>query len=238
MASTNKTTNYELSQFLGTDKPAWLSDYNSDMAKIDAGMKTNADGVTSVDGKADTNTTNIGTLTNLTTDVKTNLVNAVNEVDGHADTAQNTANNANTLANTAKNTVDNLSAYLAMTNTATVSANNITISAGSINSKNINYATNNTGSLGKLYGWLYGVNITGATTITISGLPFNVTEEFDVLGAIFAQDTSSKTLYYPAIHFNTNNTATISFGSTYAGINLNLYLSAVVLFIQNFGDSE
>lgn len=41
MASTNHTTNYNLSQFEGTDKPAWLSDYNGDMAKIDAGMQAN-----------------------------------------------------------------------------------------------------------------------------------------------------------------------------------------------------
>lgn len=35
MASTNKTTVFELSQFIGTDKPSWLGDYNSDMSKID-----------------------------------------------------------------------------------------------------------------------------------------------------------------------------------------------------------
>ena len=35
MSSTNKTSHYELSQFIGTDKPAWLTDYNSDMLKID-----------------------------------------------------------------------------------------------------------------------------------------------------------------------------------------------------------
>lgn len=47
MASTNKTTNYELSQFVGSDIPAWLSDYNGDMSKIDAGIhaaKVQADG--------------------------------------------------------------------------------------------------------------------------------------------------------------------------------------------------
>lgn len=43
MASTNKTTNYELSQYVGSDKPTYLGDYNSDMLKIDAGMKANAD---------------------------------------------------------------------------------------------------------------------------------------------------------------------------------------------------
>lgn len=43
MAHTNSTANYELSQFLGTDKPAWLVDYNGDMLKIDAALKNNAD---------------------------------------------------------------------------------------------------------------------------------------------------------------------------------------------------
>lgn len=43
MASTNKTSNYELSQYVGSDKPTYLGDYNSDMLKIDAGMKANAD---------------------------------------------------------------------------------------------------------------------------------------------------------------------------------------------------
>lgn len=61
MTATNKTANYELSQFVGTDRPTWLGDYNSDMAKIDAQMKQNADdiasaaagGLTSVNHTAD-----------------------------------------------------------------------------------------------------------------------------------------------------------------------------------------
>ena len=39
MASTNKTTNYNLSQYIGTDKPTYLVDYNGDMQKIDTGIK-------------------------------------------------------------------------------------------------------------------------------------------------------------------------------------------------------
>lgn len=35
MSHTNATNNYELSQFVGSDKPAWLVDYNGDMLKID-----------------------------------------------------------------------------------------------------------------------------------------------------------------------------------------------------------
>lgn len=43
MSSTNKTTNYNLSQYIGTDKPTYLGDYNADMLKIDAQLKANAD---------------------------------------------------------------------------------------------------------------------------------------------------------------------------------------------------
>ena len=35
MASTNKTKNLQLSQFEPGDKPSFISDYSSDMAKID-----------------------------------------------------------------------------------------------------------------------------------------------------------------------------------------------------------
>lgn len=47
MTATNKTANYDLSQFVGTDRPTWLGDYNSDMSKIDAQMKQNADDIAS-----------------------------------------------------------------------------------------------------------------------------------------------------------------------------------------------
>lgn len=38
MGATNTTANYSLSQFVSTDKPAWLQDYNGDMLKIDTGI--------------------------------------------------------------------------------------------------------------------------------------------------------------------------------------------------------
>lgn len=43
MSSTKKTTNYNLSQYIGTDKPTFLGDYNGDMLKIDTQLKANAD---------------------------------------------------------------------------------------------------------------------------------------------------------------------------------------------------
>jgi hypothetical protein len=47
MTATNKTKNYNLSQFVGSDRPTWLGDYNSDMSKIDAQLKQNADDIAS-----------------------------------------------------------------------------------------------------------------------------------------------------------------------------------------------
>ena len=47
MTATNHTGNYNLSQFVGTDRPTWLGDYNDDMAKIDARLKRNADDIAS-----------------------------------------------------------------------------------------------------------------------------------------------------------------------------------------------
>lgn len=46
MSSTNKTANYQLSQFVGTDIPSILNDYNGDMRKIDTAIKevANAEG--------------------------------------------------------------------------------------------------------------------------------------------------------------------------------------------------
>ena len=50
MTATNHTENNDLSQFVGTDHPTWLGDYNSDMTKIDAQLKQNADDIASAAG--------------------------------------------------------------------------------------------------------------------------------------------------------------------------------------------
>ena len=47
MTATNHTKNYNLSQFVGTDRPTWLKDYNGDMERIDSQLKQNADDIAS-----------------------------------------------------------------------------------------------------------------------------------------------------------------------------------------------
>lgn len=90
MASTNKTQYFELSQYVSSDKPTYLVDYNGDMSKIDGGLHT----ATVNSNEA---LTHIGDLTELTTTNKTDLVSAVNEVEGEV-TINTTSISANTTA--------------------------------------------------------------------------------------------------------------------------------------------
>ena len=54
MSATNHTANYELSQYIGSDEPKYLTDYNGDMSKIDTAIK-------GVDTKAETANTGVAT---------------------------------------------------------------------------------------------------------------------------------------------------------------------------------
>lgn len=52
MGYTNKTTHYELPQYVATDKPKYLTDFNETMVAIDTQMYTNAQAAATADGKA------------------------------------------------------------------------------------------------------------------------------------------------------------------------------------------
>lgn len=85
MASTNKTTTLDLSQFVGTDKPDWLTDYNDDMEKIDTWATTTDSDVSDANNKA------------------TQAVNTANAASTAANAATTAANNAVTVANSIVN---------------------------------------------------------------------------------------------------------------------------------------
>lgn len=209
MASTNKTTNYELSQYVGSDKPSYLNDYNQDMSRIDSGIHA-------AKSEADTNATAIGTLSSLTTTAKTNLVAAINEVDSEASTANSTAVQADgkadtnataigTLANldtTAKTdlvsainevngkTVTNagdisdLESALQnfnLTTFTTINASDMTITGGSVNpNAKLTIATNSDGSLFKLYGNLTVTNTSSNDIVISFSSSLRPTTAFDI----------------------------------------------------------
>lgn len=147
MSSTNKTTNYELSQYIGSDKPTYLGDYNGDMQKIDTQMKANADGVSTATSTANTASTNASTALTKANEAKTTAENA----ETTANSASSTASTANINAQTALNTssqnsqlIQAIQTYLNMTIFNSYSITNV-------NGK-VNTASNQDGSLGKVYG--------------------------------------------------------------------------------------
>ena len=62
MSSTNKTVTIELSQYIGTDKPTYLSDYNGDMLKIDNAIAADRDSIATAQNTADGAVSSISTL--------------------------------------------------------------------------------------------------------------------------------------------------------------------------------
>ena len=92
MGATNTTANYSLSQFIGTDKPAWLQDYNGDMLKIDTGInaaKVAADGAQNSASAAQNDAT---TANNAITNTINPAINSLNTTVGNQGGAINTIN--------------------------------------------------------------------------------------------------------------------------------------------------
>lgn len=89
MGATNSTANYNLSQFISTDKPAWLQDYNGDMLKIDTGInaaKLAADTAQSTATNAQTDATSaVNSVSTLATTVSS-LSTAIGNINGTLNT--------------------------------------------------------------------------------------------------------------------------------------------------------
>lgn len=96
MSATNATTNYSLPIFIGTDKPAWLVDWNSAMTAIDSAIKSvDTDvqaAVVDISGLTSTvasHTSSISTISGQITVINTNLntatgnINTINSLIGN-----------------------------------------------------------------------------------------------------------------------------------------------------------
>ena len=75
MGATNHTPNYNLPQFLGTDKPAWLTDINGAFSDIDTAIKNAADDASSAVSTAGS-----------ASSAAAGAVNSVNTLDGQINT--------------------------------------------------------------------------------------------------------------------------------------------------------
>ena len=93
MATTNSTANYELSQYTNNDVTSYLTNYNSDMLKIDTQMKANADAASAAASDASSAVSTANTAASTATTAATNAATALSTA--------NTANAAATAAETA-----------------------------------------------------------------------------------------------------------------------------------------
>lgn len=163
MASTNKTANYELSQYVGTDKPTYLSDYNSDMFKIDAQMKTNADDIETAISSASTATSTANSANSTAQSALSTAQTAsstASSANTTANNAQSTANSALSTATTAQATANTAEANVEKLNLTTFTAiEKSDTTSSNVNSnyilRNFQVATNDDGSVFKLYGEIF-----------------------------------------------------------------------------------
>lgn len=237
MSHTNSTPNYNLPQFVGTDKPTWLNDVNGAMSAIDTQMKANADSATSASTSATTANNAIGTLASLTTTAKTDLVSAINEVDSNADTASGIASNAVATANTASAKVTALEAYLDLVTftTPTVNGNDVTFEK-----RAISCASNLNGTMGKVYGEIrLTAKINGDCTISFAS-PLRPTEAITISGGMmgFWDYGSDKWIPSGMMSFDIAVDGTVSFViPASANRRYRIFFMNSVIFAQNFGDT-
>lgn len=228
MASTNKTTNYQLSQFLGTDKPAWLGDYNQDMMKIDGAMKANADAATAAAGKGD--------AAQATADAASSAAETAQQT---AETAQESANQTNIVANTANDKADVISRYL---NLNVIENLTWTSNYGQVANATTKIVKNADGTLCKIYGTIdvtgYGSN---SVILTSSDTGLRPDAPITIAGSclrVLTNATSGAFVLtgFPTFTINTDGTITTPSMYTQSGSRMVVSFINSLLMLKDFGD--
>lgn len=251
MASTNKTTHYELSQYVGNDKPTYLTDYNNDMSAIDTGIynaQTKANSgyslANTADGKADTALTNagsaqtdastaltrIGTMANLTTTEKTNIVGAVNEV--NTQVGQNTTD-------IAKFNFNSFTTYEVGSQTHPITRES---GANGTLSGSLTLATNSDGSICKVYGSLELRNATSGGWAIIQ-TDLRPVSEFTVnqLGIRVLKSgeyDDVRDVWDARATFKTNGEVWVTLTASSSYPYMRTILHPCVIFVKDFGDTD
>jgi hypothetical protein len=256
---TNSTENYELPQFVGTDKPTWLGDINTAMSTIDTAVGTNASNITSLGTRV---TSAEGIASQASTDVA-GLTSTVNTLSGNVTTATTTANNAQSTATSALNTANtangkadtNASAITSLDtrmntaeanieniNLTTYSSSSVTRSTGTydLNNQSLNYALNSDGSLAKIYGQVTASNVTSGGIATMS-TPLR--PENDIIisgGAISFKYTSSFNFEGASVAtytIKTDGTIEIPISAPTGGTHRIIFINSLI-YVKDFGDKH
>lgn len=238
MSSTNTTPNYGLPQYIPTDKPTYLGDFNKAMLDIDTNMKTIENKAVSAESSVATANSNASQALENANQAQTTATNAQSSAEtaqSTATTAKNTADTANTTANQAINNISkfNLTNIKKYNSLAIQPGNNSNFSI--VGTPDMTVATNSDGSIAKIYGNVV-INVTKTGTI---GLTFNSdlrpSEDITIKPAGIASNGDTSTVVSMTI--STTGLITIRF---YVGVNgqIESIIFPCLYFIKNFGDTN
>lgn len=225
MASTNKTLNYDLSQYIGTDKPTYLGDYNNDMLKIDTAIKGNADDITDIN----TNLTNVTATANQASSLASGASSTATQ-------ANTTANEANTRSLANASSIENLEDFLTFGTSTHYTSGTLSVGSGSVNSVDIYVNKSTDGKLAKVYGSLsVSANTNSPMEIEIN-TDFVVDEQFTVspCGNYFSNGLLRGGA---SIKFLVNGKIRIVINNPQANNNNIIYAIPFLIFVKNFGDA-
>lgn len=223
MGATNKTTYYELPQYVQSDKPSYLGDFNGAMNTIDSAIHTNAVNI-GINGTAIENTNAlIGDLDNLTTDTKTSIVGAINEVNSKVDTNEE---------------YFNINTFTTINKTDMVMSDPlVTIANGS----SLTLATNSDSTLFKLYGKI-DVNTNGYENELSLSFPTSLrpTSALTInnvyLGIFYHTDGHIYSIQSLPITIATNGIVTLTLGHQDILLLQSCILQPCLYFLKDFGD--
>lgn len=235
MSATNHTANYNLPQFVGTDKPTWLTDVNGAMSAIDTQMKANADTASGASSTATTTATNLGNIANLNTTDKTSAVGAINEINTGLGTVAQTASNASGEASEAKTAITALARYLTLVNFNTLTA---TATGANIYAQGVKEAVNADGTVGKIYGTIE-FKVTSASGMTMT-IPTSIrpTSAFTISGTMIVSRSDNSTIFIGDYNIATNGNITFTLPGTWYNIDhIRLNFIACMTFFTDFGDT-
>lgn len=256
---TNETENYDLPQFVGTDKPTWLGDFNTAMSTIDTAVGANATAITSLGTRV---TSAEGTASQASSDVAT-LTSTVNTLSGNVTSATTTANNAQSTATSALSTA-NTADGKADTNATAISGldtrvtqceadianfnltdyhNNVSVTRSTgtytLNNQSLNYATNSDGSLAKIYGQITATAVTAQGNAVMS-TTLRPESDLTVVGGCiaieFATGGAISSLKVHQYTIKTNGTVEIPVGGATNGTTRIIFINSLI-YVKDFGDA-
>lgn len=250
MSATNTTTNYSLPIFVGSDKPAWLVDFNGAMNAIDAQMKVNADAIatkspiltfsdtTDIDFTEAGNTITANLSSSITDKVGRALVTPLTAPASEQVVSINTSGQQEnvTLGSGLKVQSGTLNAIdLDLTSTGTSTSFSLPANV-SLVSGNLNYALNADSTIGKIYG---NFTLSGSATGLLNfdtGIIVDAPDEEYSIGTTGIV-TSGNVSFIGNISFTVHTNGHV-YCIAYKPSAANIFVMAFpcIYFFRNFGD--